>query len=374
MVRAPEAWSVTRGTGVDVELIDTGHDRGHEDLPLVPPGNCAGEYDGCSDAFPIPHGTHVLGIWTARDNTVGVVGVAPGINGGDVFVYGACSSSTGSCPTTYVTAGINSAIFTADVINLSLQQPWDAAQSNAIAQAWGNDIVIVAAAGNNLPGIVIYPAGYFNVVGVSGVRTDGTFASSSPCLTSSNFGSHVDLAGPFWALSTVPGGYEDETDGWCGTSMATPHVSGAAALVRAQNPTWSNQQVVDRLFATADDRGATGRDDYYGYGIVDAAYAVGIPPPPPVQLDVSIAGPTRIRPEAICSWEAVVSGGTPPYSYNWYNDGIHRGSGRYYTGGKDPGSMRDWFLLRVDVTDSGSSSGSDTFTVYEDESAMICRM
>ena len=69
-----------------------------------------------------------------------------------------------------------------------------------------------------------------------------------------------------------------------------------------------------------------------------------------------------------------MSGGTPPYSYNWYNDGIHRGSGRYYTGGKDPGSMRDWFLLRVDVTDSGSSSGSDTFTVYEDESAMICRM
>ena len=51
-----------------------------------------------------------------------------------------------------------------------------------------------------------------------------------------------------------------------------------------------------------------------------------------------------------------------------------RGSGRYYTGDKDPGSMRDWFTVRVDVTDSGSGSGSDTITVYEDESAMICRM
>ncbi len=52
MVRAPEAWSLTTGTGVKIELIDTGHDRGHEDLPLVPTENCAGYYGGCDDSEP----------------------------------------------------------------------------------------------------------------------------------------------------------------------------------------------------------------------------------------------------------------------------------------------------------------------------------
>ena len=92
MVRAPSAWAITRGSGTVIELIDTGHDRGHEDLPLVPLNHCAGYYGGCDDAFPIPHGTHVLGIWTARDNAVGVIGVAPDINDGDVYSYGACDN------------------------------------------------------------------------------------------------------------------------------------------------------------------------------------------------------------------------------------------------------------------------------------------
>ncbi|MBA4156735.1 MAG: S8 family serine peptidase [Gemmatimonadetes bacterium] len=160
-----------------------------------------------------------------------------------------------------------------------MRQPYDAAQANAIAQAWNNDIVIVAAAGNDQGRTQVYPARYTNVVGVSGVQRNKSFASTSPCNGArSNYGPHVDLSAPFWALSTVPTNrYEDERAGWCGTSFATPHVAGAAALVRAKNPTWTNRQVVDRLFATAEDRGSPGRDEYYGYGIVDAAAALGIP-------------------------------------------------------------------------------------------------
>jgi subtilisin family serine protease len=361
MVRAPEAWSITQGAGVTIQLVDTGHDRGHEDLPLVPTLNCSGQFGGCDDAFPVPHGSHVLGIWTARDNTIGVVGVAPGVSDADIFVYGACSSTTQECPTPEVTAGINSAIFNAKVINLSLEQPFDAAQSNAVAQAWSNDIVIVAAAGNNEGNTVIFPADYTNVVGVSGVRTDKSFASTSPCplpfggFASSNFGSHVDLAAAFWALSTVPGGYQDESDDWCGTSMATPHVAGVAVLLRSQNPTWTNQQVVDRLLATAEDQGDIGRDDLFGFGIVNAAAALGVVPPP---LPVSIVGPDQVPPETICTWQAFADAQSPLH-YEWW--GVLSGSfdDRNWISGLVQSS--GW--LNVTITSADGRQGSDTFFV-----------
>ena len=305
LIEAPAAFSVTRGSGAKIQIIDTGHEQGHEDLPLVPDLNCSGSTGGCNDTYPNSHGTHVLGIWTARDNPVGVLGVAPGISPADVYVYGACSSG-GSCPTTEVTTGINTAIFTAKVLNLSIGQPFDAAQSNAIAQAWNNDIVIVAAAGNNGdPGVVSYPASYQNVIGVSGVRPDKSFASTSRCGSWSNSGFNVDLAAPFWALSTVPGAYEDETDGWCGTSQSAPHVAGVAALVRARNPTWTNQQVVDKLFDTAEDLGPVGRDDQFGHGLVKAATAVDASP---------------LAPPTTCLLEKI----PPPANYlkvSWTNSG-----------------------------------------------------
>jgi hypothetical protein len=372
MVHAPTAWGTTRGSGTVIELIDTGHDRGHEDLPLVPLNHCAGYYGGCDDAFPLPHGTHVLGIWTARDNAVGVIGVAPGINDADVYSYGACDNY-GSCSSTEVTAGINAGIWNARVMNLSLGGTYyDTPMANAVAQAWANDIVIVAAAGNNQGNTVIYPAGFTNVIGVSGVRTDETFASTSPCSgTSSNYGSHVDLAAPFWALSTVPGGYQDETSGWCGTSMATPHVSGVAALLRAQHPTWTNQQVVDALFATARDKAPWGRDDYYGYGIVDAAAAVayGQTPPPPPPPSVNITGPDQVLPYSGCLFFANATGGTEPYSYAWTADGSP-------VGDNSP-TYRHWagtsaFELGITVTDANGRMGNNVKTVVVDGGAPQC--
>jgi minor extracellular protease Epr len=312
MVRAPVAWQLTRGGTVTFEIIDTGHEWGREDLPFPPFENCNGVYGGCNDGPDTWHGTHVFGILAARDNSVGVVGVAPGVADASAFLYGACLSSgpsAGSCPTDEVTAGINAGIWTVRVMNLSLTQPYDAAQASAVAMAWGNDdIVIVAAAGNNI-GYVdpVYPASYTGVIGVSGVLSNKVFASSSVCGTFSNNGPMVDLAAPFEAYSTWgAAGYETA----CGTSMATPHVAGAAVLVRAAYPTWNNTQVESRLFSSAEDLGLAGRDDHYGHGLVDAAAAVGYP-------RVSIVGPTSVRPRVACYWYSTVEAGTPPYSYSW---------------------------------------------------------
>lgn len=205
MVNAPSAWVLEDGDAAqDLYVIDTGHDWGHEDLPDVPANdNCRGLYDGCTDSFPYPHGSHVLGIATARDNGIGVVGVAKGIAGDRVYVYGACDSATGACYWTEVATGINYGIPNLEVLNLSLGGGYSVLVANAVAQAWASDMVILAAAGNNGGQTVVYPAGYANVVGVSGVLPDSTFASTSPCFTSSNYGSHVDIAAPFYALSTA---------------------------------------------------------------------------------------------------------------------------------------------------------------------------
>ncbi|MGH7573523.1 MAG: S8 family serine peptidase [Longimicrobiales bacterium] len=387
MVRAPEAWSVNTGAGAEIEIIDTGHDQGHEDLPYVESDHCAGAYGGCDDG-PIWHGTHVLGIFTARDNTIGVVGVAPGVQAADVHVYGACDSSTSSegCPSDEVVKGIEAGIFF-DVINMSLGgTSYNTAEANAVAQAWQEGVVLVAAAGNRWsdenPPSNYYPAEYTNVVGVSGVRPDSTFAHSSPCphpsepgvTGASNYGDYVDLAAAFWALSTVGNdGYEGEDQGWCGTSMATPHVAGAAALLSAEYPEWGNEDIVNALLATASDQGVGGRDNYYGHGIADAARAIGVsdPPPPPAPT-VSISGPAEIQPDATCTWDAYVTGGEPPYSYSWTNDGIGVSTGSSYTGGKDEGSLLDHFELELTVTDSNGAWEKDYLTVYEDESAWVC--
>jgi subtilisin family serine protease len=126
-------------------------------------------------------------------------------------------------------------------------------------------------------------------------------------------------------LSTVGNdGYEDEHQNWCGTSMAAPHVAGAAALLRGQHPDWSAQQIVDRLVATAHDKGGAGRDNYYGYGILDAAYAVGLappPPPPPPPMTVTISGPTTWPAYQVVTVQALVSHGTPPLNYAWKVNG-----------------------------------------------------
>lgn len=360
MVRAPEAWSVSTGSGVKVQIIDSGHYQGHEDLPAVPSGNCGGAYGGCDDGPSLWHGTHVLGIFTARNNSVGVVGVAPEVSDLQVYSWGACDSSTGGCSTTEVTGGIDASVsWGIDVLNMSLGGPYDAGIANSLAVAWDNDMVLVAAAGNNGGETVVYPAGDSHVIGVSGVKTDGSFADSSPCGGTSNYGSHVDLSAPFWGLSTVGNnGYGDETAGYCGTSMASPHVAGVAALLRAKYPTMYNYNVYDQLFNTAQDRGASGWDKYYGYGIVDAAKALGV-------LDVSISGPTWIDTEGTYTWEAMPSGGDGSYTYQWSVYWHEWGSWQTLGTGKTQSlyvtEADGDFDIKVAVTSAGQSASDQLY-------------
>lgn len=289
LVRAPDAWAYSTGSTAKLLVVDTGHERGHEDLPVVPLSNCLGNYSGCSDPLPsyptIPHGTHVTGSAVAQDNGVGVVGVAKGVLASNLFEWGACDDF-GGCFTDQVIAAFNWAaanLGSLGVINLSLGGPsFSQPEANAVAAASAAGHVIVAAAGNTGSNQLRYPAAYSNVLGVAAVLPDKQFAATiAPCPipngTGSTWGNHVDFVGPWYALSTVtPNGYGDETTApyWCGTSMASPHVAGTAALIRTRYPLLKSSGVYTRLRDTAEPLGPAGWDDHFGFGLVRAHLAV----------------------------------------------------------------------------------------------------
>lgn len=150
----------------------------------------------------------------------------------------------------------------ADVINMSLGGPDATFLAEAVRYAVSRGVTVVAAAGNEGSTRPSYPAALPGVISV------GAWSEGGPLAAWSNRGSTLDVVAPgtdIW--STVPRGYESMD----GTSMASPHVAGVAALIRAENP---DADVMGILRATSADRGADGRDDRYGWGLVDAAAAV----------------------------------------------------------------------------------------------------
>ena len=204
----------------------------------------------------------------------------------DVYYWGACnnlpSGQGGSCSELEIISALNWAVNSLGargVVNMSLGgSNYSSSFANAVAAAWQAGHVIVAAAGNNVSNQTFYPAAYSNVVGVSGLNEDLSFAAAGTTACSggySNFGNHVDISAPFDVITTEPfSSYSSSPV--CGTSFATPHVSGAAVLVRAANPTFDNVKTVEQLLWTAQDLGTPGFDTQFGNGVLRADLAAGL--------------------------------------------------------------------------------------------------
>jgi thermitase len=262
-IGAPDFWDKAPATPIIVAVIDTGVDYTHEDLAnKVIKGYdfINNDNDPMDDHF---HGTHVAGIVAAEtNNAVGIAGVAPSAKILAIKVL----SRNGEGTDLQISKGI---IYAADngakVINLSLGGPgWSFVLDDAIQYARKKGCLVVASAGNAGTNEIYYPASYNGVVSVAATDSYDKKAFFS------NFGPDVDIAAPgVDILSTYN---KDGTPGYVyasGTSMAAPVVCGAAALIFAGNPTYTGDQLQRALLLATDDLGIPGRDDYFGYGLVD---------------------------------------------------------------------------------------------------------
>jgi type VII secretion-associated serine protease mycosin len=293
-MQLPQAWDLATGSGVVVAVVDTGADASHPDLAgqLVAGYNFVGNNSNTTDDNG--HGTHVSGTIAAlTNNGLGVAGIAYNAKVMPVKVL----DSTGAGSYTAIINGITyAADHGARVINMSLGgYSYSASLQDAVNYAFNRGLVIVAAAGNDNTSSPSYPAACQNVIAVAATDQNDNKASFS------NYGSHISVAAPGVSiLSTVRGG---SYAAWNGTSMASPHVAGLAALVISQSLARTNAQVRQIIEQSADDEGTSGWDQYFGWGRVNAYRALSggsVPTPtspgPTPTSTPTVPGPTATPP------------------------------------------------------------------------------
>jgi len=348
-LRLPAAWDLSTGTGVKVAVIDTGY-RPHADLS----GQFVGGYDFISDTAVSNdgngrdadasdpgdwiaanecyagnaaqnsswHGTHVSGTIAAKTNNgLGVAGIAYNAKVVPVRVLGKCGGYTSDIADAIIWAsggtvsGVPANANVAKVINMSLGGggACDTTTQNAINSARSRGTVVIVAAGNeNQNASNSNPANCSGVVAVAATGKTGGRASYS------NYGAVVDVAAPggdgsYSILSTLNSGTttpgSDNYVGYQGTSMATPHVAGVAALMLARNSALTPDDIEAKLKATA--RAFPATCSQCGTGIVDAGAAVAAATtvtPPPTTISETESNNSISTANAISTSGTVVNG------------------------------------------------------------------
>ncbi len=254
-------------TARKVCIIDTGYNLGHPDLPGTNDGvtgqannSAVGNWYNDGNG----HGTHVAGTIAAYDNNEGVVGVYPGVNMHIVKIFN--DSGQWTYASDLIDAITQCQDAGSNVVNMSLGGGSSSTtERNAMQSFTDAGMLLVAAAGNDGNSAKSYPASYDAVMSVAAVDSSENRASYS------QYNDQVEIAAPGSAVqSTYP---TNTYASLSGTSMATPHVAGGAALVWSYFPQCSNNQIRSALNATAKDKGSAGRDNFYGYGLMQLADA-----------------------------------------------------------------------------------------------------
>ncbi|MFW2405168.1 MAG: S8 family serine peptidase [Gammaproteobacteria bacterium] len=314
LINLPAAWDLETGSSnVTVAVIDSGILTGHPDFlgrlvngfdfvsELVNAGDGDGidpnpADPGTSGQSSVFHGTHVAGtIGAASNNGTGVAGVAWNVRLMPLRVCGTLGCSVfDQIEAMRYAAGLSNSSGSvasprADIINMSLGGPgFSFAAQTAINAVRGAGVIIIAAAGNDASNELLYPASYNGVVSVSAVGPNQAITSYS------SFGTAIDVAAPGGNLATDLNGdgygdgvlspHADDSSGQLdyeylfleGTSMAAPHVAGVAALMKSANANLT-PALFDQLLSRGDltdELGTPGRDNLYGYGLIDAQKAV----------------------------------------------------------------------------------------------------
>ena len=360
-IGAEAAWDRTLGsTAVKVAVIDSGLRRTHEEF--AGQSRILTGWDAISeDADPqdaCGHGTHVTGTIAATiQNAKGIAGMA------QVSVYPIraltsnalllCSGSTADLAQALRLAADQGAHMSSN----SWGGGTSAAINDAIAYSVAKGTIVIAAAGNDgsCTNCVSEPwrSNQANVIIVSSTDQNDQLSSFS------SQGPEVDVAAPGTAILSAYNSNDASYSSLSGTSMATPHVTGTAALLKTLNPTWGYSEIDARLKSTAVDLGSAGKDDRFGYGRINAAAATAgsAPPPPPGNV-----APTACFSSSESGLTTSVNGGCSTdsdgsiasWSWSW-GDGTPASSGAtaahtYATGGT--------YTLTLTVTDDDGATAS----------------
>ncbi|MBC7318096.1 S8 family serine peptidase [Candidatus Bipolaricaulota bacterium] len=379
-VRAEEAWNYATGQGIIVAVVDTGVDGLHPDLE----GQVIGEwfdawnltwisgYDSSWEPvyssvyqrwFEGSHGTHVAGIIAAKNDGVGVVGLAPAVQILSIRIFSPDPVLAGR---TYFVGDYNAAVGIIEAVEYGarvLNNSWGGKGYSqtlkaAIDYALMNGAVFVVSMGNSYLDEVGYPAGYPGVIAV------GATNAQDKKVDFSTVGGHISVSAPGdRVLSCVPRWMEQDGTGlpllydyWGGTSMAAPHVSALAAMVLERNPTATPYQVKRIIEQTATDIEAPGFDQRTGYGRIDAAHAAQTTTLPGEGASVAVFAVTK-------------SSGFPiPYmDITLRKNGIDRYFGQTDFEGYYHGFFSDWgygFFLEIEPGIYEVIIGGEDTTLY----------
>ncbi|PKK95400.1 MAG: hypothetical protein CVV60_01485 [Tenericutes bacterium HGW-Tenericutes-5] len=265
LVDAYQAWQIETGdAGVTVAIIDSGIDTDHQELV----GRISDlSYNAYTEEVGIAyveddlgHGTNVAGIIAAkRDNDFGIDGLTDNVQ---LMVIKVNRPGEEGYANSLIVKGIYYAVDNgADVINLSLgSTSQDSTVLAAVEYAHQNEVFVVASSGNDGNDVPFYPASYPTVISV------GSVSENSEISYFSNYGEYVDLVAPGDLLYTtnLDNGFAKVS----GTSFSAPHVSALIALLISTG-NFSYDEIHQNLTRSSVDLGDAGRDDYYGYGLIN---------------------------------------------------------------------------------------------------------
>ncbi|WP_200903093.1 S8 family serine peptidase [Desulfosporosinus acididurans] len=289
------AWDMgATGKGVTIAIVDSGIALNHPDLKdnIVPGYNAITQSDAPGDnQDDNGHGTHVAGIAAAERNDVGIVGVAYQAK---IMPIKAVDFKGDGYDDAIAAGIVWAADHGAKIINLSLGSENGVSSEvikQAVKHAYNKGCLLVASAGNIDPSSpqsagVSYPGADPHVLAVAATDKYDSIASFSAT------GPQISLAAPgdgivsdWWSMSEGLG-YANAS----GTSMASPFVAGEAALIWGLHPDWTREQVVAAMEAGVKDLGTPGRDNKYGYGLVDVKLALTLA----AQTEQTLSSPAKV--------------------------------------------------------------------------------
>jgi subtilisin family serine protease len=257
-----EVHKVATGNNVLVAVIDSAIDPNHPDLA----GAIVDTFDAVGRREPAHfHGTGMVGAIAAHRK---LLGIAPGARILAIQAFSTTSRQSPEATTRQILAGLEWAISKgARVINMSFAGPYDPMLQLAMKNAYAKGVVLIAAAGNLGPkSPPLYPAADPHVIAVTATDAqDNLFAQSVR-------GPHVAVAAP--GVDIMVPAPEQNYQLTTGTSVAAAHVSGVAALLIERHPSVDAATVLEVLTSTAKNLNAKGRDDQFGWGLIDPAAAI----------------------------------------------------------------------------------------------------